>query len=111
MMGYVLLVISVVIVLLNYLMVIVSNFNNRIKKIEDYTGFEVAKEVTSNYDAINIVRSNDIVISEYDIKRNVIRLNNSNYDGNSYYDIFVSILLAGYSLLVNWYPNEVKIYV
>ena len=69
------------------------------KVLDDYSGFDTAKEVTANYDEINIVSSSDIIFSEYDIKRNVIRLNAKNYDSNSCFDVAVSSILAGYSLV------------
>jgi len=83
-------------------------FINKKKIVDNYSGFDVAKDVTTNYDAINIVKSSDIVVSEYDVKRNVIRLNANNYEGNSYFDIFVSSILAGYSLVNSDNPNSFK---
>ena len=81
---------------------------DKTKKVDKYNGFDIAKEVTSNYDDINIVVSNDIVFSEYDINRKVIRLNNNNYDGNTVNDLVISSLLAGYSLVNNENPNYFK---
>ena len=97
--SYILLVISVIGVVLLYSFVIVNYFICKNKFIDNYSGFDIAKDVTTNYEAINIVKSSDIVVSEYDIKRNIIRLNANNYEGNSYFDIFVSSILAGYSLV------------
>ena len=101
MISYILLIISIMIVMMSYLVLIINRVSNSNKIINDYTGFDVAKDVTTNYDEINIVSSNDIVSSEYDIKRNVIRLNTKNYDGNSYNDIAIASLLAGFSLVRN----------
>ena len=91
--------VSVLLVIFSYFMILVIYFVNKKRTINDYSGFDAAKEVTSNYDEINIVNSNDVIFSEYDIKRNVIRLNNKNYDSNSYFDIAISSILAGYSLV------------
>lgn len=108
MISYVLLVISVTLVGLLYFVVAVNCFINKKKFMDNYSGFDIAKDVTTNYDSINIVKSNDIVVSEYDIKRNVIRLNANNYEGNSYFDIFVSSILAGYSLVKSDNPHLFK---
>lgn len=91
--------VSVLLVIFSYFMILVIYFVNKKRTINEYSGFDAAKEVTSNYDEINIVNSNDVIFSEYDIKRNVIRLNNKNYDSNSYFDIAISSILAGYSLV------------
>lgn len=91
--------VSVLLVIFSYFMILVIYFINKKRTINEYSGFDAAKEVTSNYDEINIVNSNDVIFSEYDIKRNVIRLNNKNYDSNSYFDIAISSILAGYSLV------------
>lgn len=99
MISYWLLILSIVMVGGSYFLLLVNIFGNSKRKIDNCMGFDISKEVTSNYDAINIVNSNDIMISEYDIKRNIIRLNTKNYDGDTYNDVFVSALLAGYSLV------------
>ena len=108
MISYVLLIISICIVSLLYLFLGVMYLCDKTKKVDKYNGFDIAKEVTSNYDDINIVVSNDIVFSEYDINRKVIRLNNNNYDGNTVNDLVISSLLAGYSLVNNENPNYFK---
>lgn len=92
---------SIVLVIFSYLLVLIKYFVYKKKKIDNYSGFDGAKEVTSNYEEINIVNSSDVIFSEYDAKRNVIRLNNRNYDGNSYFDVAISMILAGYSLVNN----------
>lgn len=99
MVSCVLLVLSIVLVILSYLILLVNWVSIGKKKQDNYTGFDIAKEITANYDEINIVSSKDIIFSEYDINRNVIRLNNKNYDGNSLWDIVISSILAGFSLV------------
>ena len=97
MLSYGLLVISIAVVVIAYFILLINKFNSK-KKLDNFCGFDAAKEVTSNYDSINVV-SADIMVSEYDIKRNVIRLSKKNYDGDSVYDTFITSLLAGYSLV------------
>lgn len=108
MISYMLLVISIIGVILLYSFIIINYFIYKNKVIDNYSGFDSAKDVTTNYEIINIVKSNDIIVSEYDIKRNVIRLNASNYDGNSYFDVFISSILAGYSLVKSDNPDSFK---
>lgn len=99
MIGNFLLLISIGIVIFSYLLIFIKYIVYKKKMFDDYSGFDAAKEVTANYDSINIVSSSDVIFSEYDIKRNVIRLNTKNYDSNSYFDVAVSSILAGYSLV------------
>lgn len=99
MISNILLLISIGLVIFSYLIILIKYFIYNKKRIDSYSGFDGAKEVTSNYDEINIVNSSDVIFSEYDAKRNVIRLNKKNYDGNSCFDVAVSMVLAGYSLV------------
>lgn len=94
-----LLLVSIVIVIISYLLILVKYLVYTKRVIDGYSGFDSAKEVTANYEEINIVSSSDVIFSEYDAKRNVIRLNAKNYDGNSYFDVAVSLILGGYSLV------------
>lgn len=108
MISNLLLSVSIAIVIFSYLLILVKYMVYKKKNIDNYSGFDSAKEVTSNYEEINIVNSRDVIFSEYDAKRNVIRLNNKNYDGNSYFDVAVSALLAGYSLVNSENSNYFK---
>lgn len=99
MISNMLLIISIGLVIISYLFILINYFIYKKKLIEDYSGFDIAKEITDNYDSINIVSSSDVIFSEYDIKRNVIRMNSKNYDGKSIFDIAVGAILAGYSLV------------
>ena len=62
------------------------------------TGFEIAKEITSNYDEINIVESKKVWMSQYHLKRNVIRLLPKHYEEDSCSSLAISAQLAGFSL-------------
>ena len=105
MISYGLLILSIIMIIISYFILVVMRIKVMKKTVDSYTGFDVAKEVTANYDVINIVKSNDIISSEYDIKRNVIRLNSKNYEGNSYLDIVISSILSGFSLVNNESSN------
>ena len=98
MLSNILLIILVCLVGSSYLILLINWITNKNNKIDNYNGFDIAKEITSNYDEINIVSCNDM-FSMYDLNRNVIRLNNKNYDGNSFVDISIGAMLAGISLV------------
>ena len=98
MLSNMLLIILVCLVGSSYLILLINWITNKNNKIDNYNGFDIAKEITSNYDEINIVSCNGL-FSFYDVKRNVIRLNNKNYDGNSFIDISIGSILAGISLV------------
>lgn len=99
MISNILLVSGIGLVVLSYLIILINYIKYKRKNDNDYTGFDIAKEITDNYDSINIVNSSDVIFSEYDSVRNVIRMNNRNYDGNTYFDLAVGAILAGYSLV------------
>lgn len=98
MINYILLIVLIVLVGISYLILLINFIKNKNNKMDSYNGFDCAKEITFSYDEINIVSCNG-VFSLYDVKRNVIRLNSKNYDGNSFIDISVGSMLAGISLV------------
>ena len=98
MLSNILLIILVCLVGSSYLILLINWITNKNNKIDNYNGFDIAKGITSNYDEINIVSCNGL-FSFYDVKRNVIRLNNKNYEGNSFVDISIGAMLAGISLV------------
>ena len=75
MLSNILLIILVCLVGSSYLILLINWITSKNNKIDNYNGFDIAKEITSNYDEINIVSCNGL-FSFYDVKRNVIRLNN-----------------------------------
>ena len=54
MLSYGLLVISIAVVVIAYFILLINKFNSK-KKLDNFCGFDAAKEVTSNYDSINVV--------------------------------------------------------
>ena len=75
----ILLIISIILTFICYIKIILIYLKTKYKRIDKLTGFDIAKEITSNYDEINIVESKEISISKYNLKRRVIRLTNINY--------------------------------
>jgi len=81
--------------ILYFLMIV---FNN--KKITDSNGFDVTKDIISEYNSINVIESKNY-FSIYNIKRKVIKLSTKCYYGNGISDIVISLIEAGISILDN----------
>lgn len=94
----IILILSILIIAITYIKIIMTYLKNRTKKIENITSFDLAKEITSNYDEINIVESKEINLSKYNLSRKVIRLTPKNYDKKDYFSLAISSQLSGYSL-------------
>lgn len=94
----ILILISIIIIVISYLRIILIYLKNRNIKSNSLTGFDLAKEITSNYDEINIVESKEINISKYNLKRRIIRLTNKNYESNNLFTLAITSCLSGYSL-------------
>ena len=94
-----LLLISILIIIIAYFRIILIYFKTRKIEIDDINGFDIAKELTSNYDEINIVESNELNISKYNLKRKIIRLTKKDYEANNIFTLAKTSLLSGYSLI------------
>ena len=94
----ILLLLSITILVISYIRIILIYFQTKNKKIKNKTGFDIAKEITSNYDEINIVESKEVNISKYNLKRKIIRLTNKNYEANNIFTLAITSCLSGYSL-------------
>ena len=94
----ILLIICMVFLVIPYTRIMLIYFKLQKMEIEDITGFDLTKELTSNYDEINIIESKEINISKYNFKRNIIRLTEINYNSKDIFTLSISSFLAGYSL-------------
>ena len=90
-MNKVLLLISIILILISYTRIILIYLKTKNIKINDLSGFDLAKELTSNYDEINIVESNSINISKYNLKRRIIRFTNKDKNINFLSNILPNI--------------------
>lgn len=99
MINNILLLISLILILIAYLRIILNNLKFKKTEVKNITSFDLAKELTSNYDEINIVETKDKIISKYNLKRNVIRLTAKDYSNSDIFTLAKTSLLAGYSLL------------
>lgn len=93
-----LLLLCIGIIVMTSLRIFIIYLGNKKKKIDHLTGFDLAKQITANYDDINIVESSNITISQYNLKRQIIRLTPQNYEKNDYFTLALSSILSGYSL-------------
>lgn len=98
MINILLLVISIMMVVFSYFRIVLIYIKTKKIKIDDVSGFDLAKEITSNYDEINIVESKEINISKYHLKRGIIRLTNNDYERNDIFTLAITACLSGYSL-------------
>lgn len=94
----ILLIICMVFLVIPYTRIMLIYFKTKKIESDDITGFDLTKELTSNYDEINIVESKEINISKYNFKRNIIRLTEINYNSKDIFTLSISSFLAGYSL-------------
>lgn len=94
-----LLLISIILISISYLRIILTYFKTKKINITNINGFDLAKELTSNYDEINIVESKEINISKFNLKRRIIKLTNKDYNSNNIFDLSKVTFLSGYSLL------------
>lgn len=91
-----------------YGLFIISSKN---KKITDDNGFNITKDIISEYDSINIIE-NAGKMTYYNPKRGVIKLNNRCYYGNDLGVIAISLLESGISVIDkknNKYLNVFKL--
>lgn len=98
MINKILLIISIFLMLIAIFKIILNFLKTKNITIDNLTGFDLAKELTLNYDEINIVESNEVSISKYNLKRKIIRFTNKDYNSNDIFTLSKSSLLSGYSL-------------
>lgn len=99
-MSTIILIIGLILSLIAYLNLLLAYLTSTTQKPDtQLTAFDVAKEITSNYNEINIVASKETFISQYNLPRQIIRLTPHDYDATNFFAITISSLLAGYSLI------------
>lgn len=73
---------------------------NRSKNITKNTGFDITKDIISEYNSINVIESKSY-FSFYNIKRKVIKLDTKTYYGSDLSSIVISLMSSGISALHN----------
>lgn len=87
-----------------YILYFLLIFIYRNNEIGDCSGFEVTKDIISEYNSINVIE-NSGYFTIYNIKRRVIKIASSCYYGKNLVSISISLMEAGISIVDN---NENK---
>lgn len=101
-------IISIILIIIGYFIFLLQYIINNNQKTNNMTGFDLAKEITLDYNNINIIESNEITLSNYHLKRKVIRLTKKTYESNSLFTLTISAYLSCLSLINNKYINQLK---
>lgn len=91
----------IIIAFLWYLLLCLINNN---KKITDSDGFNVTKDILSEYDSINIIE-NKSIFTIYNLRRKVIKIASKRYYGSSLSDVAIPLMEAGISASNSRYLN------
>lgn len=87
-----------------FLLIIISN-----KKITNSSGFDITKDIISEYNSINVIESKNY-FTIYNIKRRVIRLSTKCYYGNTLSDISLSLIEAGISIIDDYKNKTINLF-
>lgn len=96
-MEFYLLLLGIMTMLIGYLKISIDYIKYKSKN-NSTTAFELSKEITSDYDNINIVESSEIIISKYHLKRKVIRLTKKMYSAKDTFSLALATYLSCISL-------------
>lgn len=96
----ILLYISNGVILISFLVYFIMVFLNKSKKVTNSNGFDVTKDIISEYNSINIIENKNY-FTFYNIKRKVIKLNTKIYYGNDLSSIAIALISAGISIVHN----------
>lgn len=91
---------SMILVLGGYVLYFLLIFIGRMKDVGKCTGFDVTKDIISEYDSINVIENRGY-FTIYNIKRRVIKIASSNYYGRDLSSISISLMEAGISIVDN----------
>ena len=79
------------------------------KKVTEENGFDITKDIISEYNSINIIESKSY-FTIYNIKRKVIKLSTRCYYGNTISDISLSLIEAGISVVDSFKNKYIDIF-
>lgn len=96
----ILLYVSIGLVLFGYVLYFILILFGRFKEVSKNDGFDVAKDMISLYNNINIIESKGY-FSIYNIKRRVVKLSSKCYYGKDLTAISLSLIEAGISVVDN----------
>ena len=96
----ILLYISSGLIIFGYIIYLFLILIGRNKIVSDSDGFDVTKDIISEYDSINIIENNGY-FTVYNIKRKVIKLATKCYYGKDISSVSLSLIEAGISVVDN----------
>lgn len=99
-MSDILLYTSIGLVLGGYILYFLLVFIGRMKMIGECSGFDVTKDIISEYDSINVIENRGY-FTVYNIKRRVIKIATSCYYGKDLSSLSISLMEAGLSVVDN----------
>lgn len=91
-------IISTILIVTPFIYYLLDIIINKNKKISEYDGFNITKDIIHEYDMINIILDKGIV-SYYNLKRGVIKLSNKCYYGSDLCHICMGLMEAGISVI------------
>ena len=106
-MDFYLLVIGIFVVVSGYLRIFLCYLKFRRIYVKSVNGFDIAKDITTNYDTINVVEK-DVLISNFSFRRNVIYLSKRLYCANDVFSLGLVSFLAGVSISNSTYVRVIK---
>lgn len=101
--------ISVFLIIFAYVCYLVMIFIGNKNKVSKNNGFDITKEIISEYNSINVIESKGY-FSVYNIKRKVIKLASMCYYGNSLSMVSLSLIEAGISVIDNMKNKYIDLY-
>ena len=96
----ILLYVSIILVLGAYVLYFLLIFIGRMKNIDGCNGFDVTKDIISEYNSINVIENRGY-FTIYNIKRKVIKIASTSYYGNDLSSLCLSLIEAGISIVDN----------
>lgn len=96
----ILLYVSSFLIILGYIGYFVMIFIGRGKIVSKDSGFDVTKDIISEYDSINVIETSSY-FTTYNLKRKVIRLDKKTYYGKDISAVSLSLMEAGISIVDN----------
>ena len=99
-MQNILLYVSSGLIICSYIVYFLMLMIGRIKVVSRSDGFDVTKDIISEYDSINVIESNGC-FTIYNIRRKVIKLATRCYYGKDLSSISLSLIEAGISVIDN----------
>lgn len=107
MISNIFLLLGIFVILFYYFKILIIYIINKDKKGK-ISGSENVRRILNDDTVINVVENKSLIFSKYNIKRKMIKLSSSDYDGQSYFIKAVTSLLSGYAISNSKYLNIIS---